>query len=76
MIQMKCSHVQWAFLLEGYSKGQLEDIQATLEFFIDRRKILSQLDAQIQYLIANEDDLQADAEDAVDEFMAVEKAVK
>ena len=31
--------------------GALEDVQATLEFLIDRRKMLTELDSQIQQLI-------------------------
>ena len=31
--------------------GALEDVEATLEFLIDRRKMLTELDSQIQQLI-------------------------
>ena len=54
----------------------LEDIQATLEFLLNRRKILSELDAQIQLLIEDDVDLEADVNDAADVFIVAEKAVK
>ena len=53
--------------------GPLEDVQATLEFLIDRRKMMSELDAQIQQLIEDDDDLEADVEDAADVFMAAKR---
>ena len=37
--------------------GPLEDVQATLEFLIDRRKMLTELDSQIQQLIDDDDEL-------------------
>ena len=42
--------------------GALEDVQATLEFLIDRRKMLTELDAQIQQLIEDKDELVTDVE--------------
>ena len=56
--------------------GPLEDVQATLEFLIDRRKMLTELDSQIQQLIDDDDELVADVEEAADVFMAAERAVK
>ena len=56
--------------------GPLEDVQATLEFLIDRRKMLTELDSQIQQLIDDDDELLTDVEEAADVFMATEKAVK
>ena len=50
--------------------GALEDVQATLEFLIDRRKMLTELDSQIQQLIKEDDELEADV------FLAAERAVK
>ena len=54
--------------------GPLEDIEATLEFLINCRKMLSELDAQIQQLIEDDDDhdLEADIEDAADVSMTAE----
>ena len=40
--------------------GALEDVQATLEFLIDRRKMLTELDSQIQQLIEEDDEIDAD----------------
>ena len=54
----------------------LENIQATFEFLLNRRKILSELDAQIQLLIEDDVDLEADVNDAADVFIVAEKAVK
>ena len=54
--------------------GPLEGVQATLEFLIDRRKMLTELDSQIQQLIEDDDELVADVEEAADVFMAAEKA--
>ena len=56
--------------------GSLEDVQATLEFLIDRRKMLTELDSQIPQLIEDDDELVADVEEAADVFMAAERAVK
>ena len=56
--------------------GELEDVQATLEFLIDRRNLLTELDSQVQKLIEDDDELVADVEEAVDVFMAAERAVK
>ena len=42
--------------------GALEDVQATLEFPIDRRKMLTELDSQVQQLIEDEVELVADVE--------------
>ena len=56
--------------------GPLDDVQATLEFLIDRRKMLTELDSQIQQLIDDDDELVADVEEAADVFMAAERAVK
>ena len=39
--------------------GALEDVQASLEFLIDRRKLLTDLDSQSQQLIEDEDELVA-----------------
>ena len=55
--------------------GPLEDVQATLEFLIDRRKMLTELDSQIQQLIEDDDELVADVEEAADVFMAAERGV-
>ena len=35
--------------------ASLENVQATLEFLIDRRKMLTELDSQIQQLIEDND---------------------
>ena len=35
-------------------------MQATLEFLIDRRKMLTELDSQIQQLIEEDDEIDAD----------------
>ena len=56
--------------------GPLEDVQATLEFLIDRRKMLTELHSQIQQLIEDDDELVVDVEEAADVFMAAERAVK
>ena len=56
--------------------GALEDVQATLEFLIDRRKMLTELDSQIQQLIEEDDELEADVDEAADVFLAAERAVK
>ena len=48
------------------ARGSLEDVQATLEFLIDRRKMLTE----------DDDELVADVEEAADVFMADERAVK
>ena len=56
--------------------GPLEDVQATLEFLIDRRKMLTELDSQIQPLIDDDDELVAGVEEPADVFMAAERAVK
>ena len=58
------------------NSGALQDVQATLEFLIDRRKMLTKLYSQIQQLIEDEDVLVADVEEAADVFMAAERAVK
>ena len=58
------------------SGRSLEDFQATVEFLIDRRKVLSELDAQIQQLIKDDNDLEADVKEAADVFFAAEKAAK
>ena len=47
-----------------------------MEFLIDRRKILTELDSQIQQFIDDDDELVADVEEAADVFMAAERAVK
>ena len=52
--------------------GPLEDVQATLKFLIDRCKMLTELDSQIQQLIEDDDELVADVEEAADVFMAAE----
>ena len=54
--------------------GPLEGVQAILEFLIDRRKMLTELESQIQQLIEDDDELVADVEEAADVFMAAEKA--
>ena len=59
-----------------HAGGPLEDVQATLEFLIDRRKMLTELDSQIQQLIDDDDELVADVEEEADVFMAAERAVK
>ena len=51
-------------LTAAIQQGLLGDVQATFEFLIDRHKILSELDAQIQQLIEDDDNLVADMEDA------------
>ena len=56
--------------------GLLEDVQASLEFLIDRRKMLTELDSQIHQCIEDDDELVADVEAAADVFMAAERAVK
>ena len=56
--------------------GALEDVQATLEFLIDRHKMLTELGSQIQLLIEDEDEFVADVEEATDVFMPAERAVK
>ena len=56
--------------------GALEDVRATLEFLIDRHKLLTELDSQIQQLIEDADKLVADVEEAADMFIAAERAVK
>ena len=56
--------------------GALKEVQATLEFLIDRRKMLTVLDSQIQQLIEEDDELEADVEEAADVFLAAEMAVK
>ena len=56
--------------------GPLEDVQATLEFLIDRRKMLTELDSQIQQFIEDDDELVADVEEAVDVFLAAERTVE
>ena len=56
--------------------GALEEVQATLEFLIDRRKMLTELDSQIQQLIEEDDELEVDVEEAADVFLAAERAVK
>ena len=56
--------------------GALEDVQATLEFLIDRRKMLTELDSQIQQIIEEDDELEADVDEAADVFLAAERAVK
>ena len=56
--------------------GPLEDVKATLEFLIDRRKMLTELDSQIQQFIEDDDELVADVEEAADVFMAAERTVK
>ena len=52
--------------------GALGDVQATLEFLIDRRKMLT-LDSQIQLLIEDEDEFVADVVEAADVFLAAER---
>ena len=47
-----------------------------MEFLIDRRKMLTELDLQIQQLIADDDEQVADVEEVDDVFMAAERAVK
>ena len=56
--------------------GALEDVQATLEFLIDRQKMLTELDSQIQQLIEEDDELEADVDEAADVFLAAEREVK
>ena len=56
--------------------GAVEDVQATLEFPIDRRKMLTELDSQIQQLIDEDDELKAEVDEAADVFLAAERAVK
>ena len=56
--------------------GALEDVHATLEFLIDHRKLLTELDSQIQQLIEDDDELVVDVEEAADVFMAAETEVK
>ena len=56
--------------------GLLEDVQALLEFLINRRRMLTELDSQIQLLIEDDDELVADLEEAADVFMTAERAVK
>ena len=40
--------------------GALEDVQPTLEFLIDRRKMLTEMDSQVQQLIEDDDEPVAD----------------
>ena len=54
----------------------LQDIQATLEFLLNRQRILSELDAKIQFLIEDDTELDDDVQDAADVFIDAEKAVK
>ena len=56
--------------------GALENVQATLEFLIDRRKHLTDSDSQIEQLIEDDDELVADVEEAADVFMAAERVLK
>ena len=56
--------------------GALEDVQATLEFLIDRQKMLTELDSQIPQLIDEDDELEADVDEAADVLLAAERAVK
>ena len=53
--------------------GALQDFQATLEFLIDCRKMLTMLYSQVQQLIEDEDELVADVEEAADVFVAAER---
>ena len=46
-----------------------------MEFLIDRRKNLTELDAQIQQLFDDDDNLESDVKDAADVFMSAEEAV-
>ena len=56
--------------------GALEEVQATLDFLIDRRKLLTEFDSQIQQLLEDDDELVVEVEEAADVFMAAERAVK
>ena len=56
--------------------GALEEVQATLEFLIDCRKMLTELDSQIQHFIEEDDELEADVEEAADVFLAAKRAVQ
>ena len=56
--------------------GPLEDVQATLDFLIDCRKMLTELDSPIQQLVKDDDELVADVDEAADVFMAAERTVK
>ena len=56
--------------------GALEEVQVTLEFLIDCRKMLTELDLQIQHFIEENDALEVDLEEAADVFLAAERAVK
>ena len=58
------------------ARGALEEVQATLESLIDRRKMLTELDSQIQQFIEEDDELEVDVEEAADVFLAAERAVK
>ena len=60
----------------GQAGGALEDVQDTLEFLNDRRKLLTELDYKIQQLIEDDGKLVADVEEAADVFMAAGRAVK
>ena len=51
-------------------------MQATLEFLINRRKLLTELDSQIQQFIEEDDELEADVDEAADVFLAAERAMK
>ena len=59
-----------------HADGALKDVQATLEFLFDRRKVLTELDSQIQLIIEDKDELVADVEEAADVFLAAERAEK
>ena len=63
---------RWATAIRQ-ADGALEDVQATLEFLIDRRKMLTELDSQIQQLIEEDDELEADVDEAAVVFLAAEK---
>ena len=57
------------------ASGSLEGVQVTLEFLIDHRKMLTELDSQIPQPIEDDDELVAEVEEAADLFMAAERAI-
>ena len=66
---------RWATAIRQ-AGGALQDVQATLEFLIDRRKLLTEMDSQIQQLIEDDDELVADVEEGAAVLMTAERAVK
>ena len=58
----------------GQAGGALEDAKATFEFLFDLRKLLTDMDSPIKQLMEDDDELVADVGEAVDVFMAAERA--